>query len=179
MTSSSDHLVIRLLERQDIEFARQLHNDDSVLLRLSDPSHVSEAQQEGWFESVSLSRSSRRYLVQERISGDPVGVFRVDSIDHYNRSVCIGLDITKEKRGRGYARESFLYFLDLFLNQQGYHRVYLATLETNKVALNLYHSLGFVEEGRSREAIFRDGRFQDLIWLSILGEEFRASPQPA
>ncbi len=161
------------MEREDIEFARLLHNESSVLMKLSDPSHVSESQQERWFETISLSASSERYIIYEMESGNSVGVFRVDNIDRHNRSVCVGLDVVENKRGLGYAKQSYNYFLDLFFNQKNFHRIYLATLETNDIALKLYKHLGFVEEGHSREAIYRDGRFQNLVWLSILACEWR------
>lgn len=169
---SADKLIIRLLERQDIEFARCLHNDESVLMKLSDASHVSEFQQEKWFNSVSASLNNLRYTILEKATNEYVGVFRVDNIDMGNRSVCVGLDIAKSKRGQGYARDAYNYFLDYFFAQRGFHRVYLATLETNAVASSLYMKLGFEVEGRSREAIFRDGKFQDLVWMSILASDY-------
>lgn len=166
-------LNIRLLERHDIEFARCLHNENSVLMRLSDASHVSELQQEKWFETISLSCTKRRYVVVEKKTNEYVGIFRVDAIDMDNRSVCVGLDIDKNKRGQGYASEVYQYFLDYFFFQRGFHRIYLATLETNNVALSLYKKLGFEVEGRSKEAVFRDGKFLDLIWMSILRTNYR------
>lgn len=172
-TFELNRLIINLLERKDLEKARQLHNESSTLYKLSDVDHVSEIEQEKWFESLSLSKKSRRYVVKELSSLDFVGVVRVDQIDLNNRSVCVGLDITPEKRGMGYATEVYDWILEYFFNQKGMNRIYLATLETNNIALNLYKKLGFKVEGVSRSAIYRDGRFLDLIWMSLLQSEFR------
>jgi RimJ/RimL family protein N-acetyltransferase len=164
----TERLSIRILQDEDVEPARLLHNDDSTLLRLNDPQHVSQAQQEGWFQALSKSRTSRRYAVRETATGEFVGVFRIDEIDEINGSACVGLDITAEKRGNGYAPEIYGYFFDYFFEQRHLHRLYLAVLEINDVARNLYTKLGFTEEGRSREALFRDGAYRDLIWMSLL-----------
>ena len=174
----SGRLLIRVMEREDINAARILHNDESTLFNLSDVEHVSEAQQEAWFTSVSTSRKSKRYSIIEAASGDFVGVFRIDMLDLINRSVCVGLDIMHEKRGKGFSKEIYKYFLEYYFLQYGIHRVYLAVLETNSVARNLYAKLGFREEGVHRDAIFRHGKYVDLIWMSLLRHEFNIQNNP-
>jgi RimJ/RimL family protein N-acetyltransferase len=171
----TNRLAIRIIEHRDLEFARLLHNADNTLLYLSDIEQVSEPQQEKWYEGLCLSSTSRRYIMTELDTGDYVGVFRVDQLDWKNRSVCVGLDIESSKRGNRYASEIYQYFLEYFFSHCGLQRVYLAVLDTNDRAQGLYESLGFVEEGKSRAALFRGGRFQDLIWMSILSDEFNSS----
>ena len=56
----------------------------------------------------------------------------------------------------------------------GLHRVGLAVFAFNERAIRAYRKVGFVVEGRSREAIWRDGRFFDEIQMSILEHEWRA-----
>lgn len=165
-----EDLVIRIMERRDIENARLLHNDPSVLPLLSDVNFVSEIEQEVWFENMSRARNARRYVIETSI-GEFVGVFRLDALDLKNRNAMIGLDIIKEKRGKSYAKVIMRAFFDYFFNSMGLQRLGLVTLETNRVAINLYNSLGFKEEGRQREAIYREGTFHDLICFSILCSE--------
>jgi hypothetical protein len=44
----------------------------------------------------------------------------------------------------------------------------------NERAIRAYHRVGFVTEGKSREAIWRDGRWWDEIHMSVLEPEWRA-----
>lgn len=167
-------VVIRVMERQDLERSRKLHNDDSTLLQLSDIEHISETQQEAWFLSMSSSKKSRRYTILDARSGEFIGIFRVDMLDLVNKSVCVGLDIESNMRGKGYAKEIYGYFMDYFFLHFGMHRLYLAVLETNSLARSLYVDLGFQDEGVHRKAIFRGGKYVDLIWMSMLRNEFDA-----
>jgi RimJ/RimL family protein N-acetyltransferase len=171
--NGTERLAIRLMERRDIEEARLLHNDDETLSRLSDISHVSEMQQEAWFQSVSTSKATRRYVARRRVDGAFVGVFRLDRLDPWNRNALVGADVAKNMRGQGYATEMYRYVLDYLFNQVGLHRVGLVTLETNTPAIGLYRKLGFVDEGVERQAIFRDGRFQGLVAMGLLAEEWQ------
>ena len=169
--NQAGELTIRLIERQDLEHARRLHNDDGTLLMLHDVRHVSQSEQEAWFEAVSRSETARRYAVLESATGAFVGVFRLDEIDWRNRSASVGLDIVPGFRGRGLSRVIYRYFFNYLYGALNMHRLSLVTLETNETAIRVYRRLGFTEEGRLREAIWRDGRFQDLIQFSMLREE--------
>ena len=172
--NGTDRLIIRLLERCDLEEVRLFHNDDDTLARLTDIAHVSAVQQEAWFQSISTSRTSRRYVARRRSDDVFVGIFRIDRFDPLNRNALVGADVMPELRGQGYAAEMFHYFFHYLFDECGLHRLALVTLETNAPAIALYRKLGFVEEGRERQAIFRDGRFQDLIAMGLLADEWRA-----
>ena len=176
--NGSTRLVIRLLEHRDIEEARQLHNDDATLARLTDPFHVSEPQQEAWFQAMSTSRGSRRYVARLRAGDEFVGVFRIDRLDLQNRNCLVGCDIVPRRRRQGYAAEIFTYMLDYLFRQLGMHRVGLVTLVDNAPALALYAKLGFVAEGREREAIFREGGFKDLVAMGLLAAEWHGGAGP-
>lgn len=175
--NGSRRLSIRVLERRDLEEVRLLHNEDSTLSRLTDIRHVSESEQEAWFQSISTSRTSRRYVARLRETGELVGIFRIDRIDSVNRNALVGADVVPKFRRQGYAKEMFEYFFAYLFQQWGLHRLGLVTLKTNETAIALYKKLGFVEEGREREAIFRDGEFRDLIAMSLLAREWAGPRQ--
>lgn len=177
------------MEEHHVEWARMLHNDESTLMQLTDPEYVNQVQQRAWFESMSLSKSSKRFVVEATVTssvGSPtsmvswvtpgwswIGVFRVDNIDLKNRSVMVGLDITPEHRGHGLSKPIYEHFLSYYFDQCGMNRVYLKVLETNARAIHIYKKLGFIEEGRDRQAVFREGAFRDYVCMSILRDEWR------
>ena len=45
----------------------------------------------------------------------------------------------------------------------------------NERAIRAYERVGFADEGRAREAIWRDGRWWDEIHMSVLEPEWRAA----
>jgi RimJ/RimL family protein N-acetyltransferase len=54
----------------------------------------------------------------------------------------------------------------------GVHRIGVRVEAGNERALALYRCLGFKEEGRLRQAAFRDGRHQDVLLLGQLAVEW-------
>ena len=57
----------------------------------------------------------------------------------------------------------------------GLHRVSLSVFAFNERAIRSYVRVGFVSEGRAREAIRRDGRWLDELHMSVLEPEWRAA----
>ena len=161
---------IQSLSRDYLEWARQLHNDPEVLSVLTDPHQISESEQERWFNKLQISSSSERLLVFYR--DEPIGLIRLDEIDYFNKSVAIGLDIHKDYRGQGLARPIYQRILKYFFEEKDFHRVWLLVTDYNKRAINLYHSLGFIDEGCKRQSIYRDGKFYNYYMMSILKDEY-------
>ena len=53
-----------------------------------------------------------------------------------------------------------------------FHRIWLTVSELNPGAIKSYENLGFAEEGRMRDACFRDNAFHNKIVMSILEERW-------
>ena len=57
----------------------------------------------------------------------------------------------------------------------GLNRIGLSVFDFNKKAISAYEKLGFVVEGRFRQAIKRRSGFHDAILMSILKSEWKPS----
>lgn len=164
------NLTYSPLTRGNLEWARQLHNDPEVLSMLNDPTEVDFAHQLLWFEKLIHSSTSQRIVVKD--NENLIGLIRIDQLDLINKSVCIGLDISKEFRGQGYAKHIYTDMFHLFFNEQKLNRIWLLTAEFNKRAIHLYTSLGFQVEGIQRQALYREGKYHNCIYMSILKDEY-------
>jgi RimJ/RimL family protein N-acetyltransferase len=155
-----------------IEWARLLHNDPIVIANLTDPHLVSSAEQKVWFSQLQKSKTQKRIVVF--FEEQPVGLIRLDSIDYYNKSLAIGLDISKDFRGQGFAKPIYLQCFKEWFVENNFHRMWLMVADYNARAKHIYESLGFKNEGIQREALFKDGQFYNYLIMSILQKEYIA-----
>jgi diamine N-acetyltransferase len=81
------------------------------------------------------------------------------------------------EKGRGYGRQALRLIKRLVFEEERKHRLWLDVFDYNQTALRLYKSEGFVEEGRLRESVKRDGRYETMIIMSILADEYRLQQQ--
>lgn len=161
---------IEKLAHEHIEWARVLHNDPEVLGMLTDPRIVTPEQQEAWFAKLQASKSSVRQIAF--IDDVPFSVIRLDQIDYDNKSVCVGLDIHKDFRGKKLAKPLYQEIFKEWFEDRGFHRVWLMVASYNTRAVNLYTSLGMTREGTQREALLKEGVYHDYHIMSILEQEY-------
>jgi RimJ/RimL family protein N-acetyltransferase len=159
----------RLLQQRDLEWARCLHNDPEVLDNLTDPTIVSIEQQTKWWYKLNESKTSERWVVENE-KQERIGLIRLDNIDLHNYSICVGMDIEKNFRGKGLAKFIYKQLIDLLFTR--YNRIWLLVAEYNKRAFHIYQQLGFEEEGRHRQGLFKNGRYYDYILMGLLKSEY-------
>ena len=172
----------RPIEQRDLERVRHLRNDPSTWVYLGGVDHVTPDQQAAWFCSLQDDKTRAYYTAfinqidpdfPIATEGPFLGVIRTDEIDLQNRSIRVGLDIDPTKRGQGCATKLYCALLKWLFDYRNFHRVHLAVLESNTIGLKLYLNAGFKEEGRQRDAIWRDGAWRDYLLMSILEDEYR------
>lgn len=164
-------LNIRLVEKEDLEFLKKMRSDPEVWMNLGNIDMINMAKQDNWFASINGVRSKNYYVLSESKTTSPVGFVRTDEIDYTNRSMRVGADIYKPYRKKGYGLQTLELIKKYCFNFINMNRIWLLVLETNG-AFELYKKVGFIEEGRQRKAIYRDGKYSDYIMMSILREEY-------
>lgn len=78
----------------------------------------------------------------------------------------------KEYWGQGYGKEALSILLNYAFQELNLHRVSLRVFSFNEKAIKLYKNLGFKEEGNSRQSLYRNGHWHDILHMGILKEEF-------
>ena len=177
-----DIFNIKLLEQKDLHFVTQVRTDPEVQGFVGEYLITNSEKQKKWYESL-INDKSKMYFIFEKISSEEadggkvcnfhqdIGYIRITNIDYIHRSMCVGGDIAKEYRGKGYAKEMYKLIFDLAFNKLNMHRVWLLVLEDNARARNLYKTMGFIEEGIQRESVYKDGVYKNYISMSLLKNE--------
>ncbi len=169
MFSLNGKVSMRQLDQTDLEWVRSLRNDQSTWSNLGNPLMVSDSQQEDWFSGLSKDRFRMYFVVQS--SELPIGLIRFTQIDWVNRSICIGADVHPKWRSQGYGKQIYDLIIAYCFNQLNMNRIWLLVTEYNEAGIALYKQKGFVQEGRMRQAIYRDGKYWDYILMGLLKDE--------
>lgn len=134
---------------------------------------LTRAEVQLWCETVS-DRDGRIDLAVTAGSDEYLGEIVLTDIDEARGSAELRLAMRPGSRGRGYGSEAIGLVLGLAFDGLGLHRIGLDVLAINTRAQALYEGMGFVVEGRLRDA-YRDGdRYCDAIVMGILEDEYRA-----
>lgn len=167
---------LREISKKDIPFINAWRNDRGVIDSLGSPFRfIATEVDEAWFSSYLSNRSNNvRLVIEDGEANRPIGAVYLVNIDWIARSgefaIWVG-DTASQGRGAGsFATRAMLHHA---FNDLGLNRVHLTVLLDNVRAINLYKKNGFLEEGRLRQAIYKNGEFLDLVQMSILSKDYR------
>ena len=167
-------LTFRPVAHADLDLVRVMHNDPSTLLQLGDPTPVTTAGQEAWFERMQRPGADKTFLVCLQSSGEPVGVWRLQTADRINRVCEVGVDIFPQYRRQGLGLAAYRMLLAHVFGTLEMAMVYLRVGAFNEAGLQLYRQVGFTETGRLVSSMERHGRRWDTIFMCITREEYDA-----
>jgi RimJ/RimL family protein N-acetyltransferase len=112
--------------------------------------------------------------VHERTTDRLVGTCAFSQLDGDNGSALYHITIGESDTwGAGYGTEATWLMIEHAFGALALHRIALYVFEFNVRAIRSYKRCGFVVEGRSRESIWRDGRWWDELAMSILESDWR------
>jgi RimJ/RimL family protein N-acetyltransferase len=102
----------------------------------------------------------------------PVGWIDLFNVDPTNVKAEMAM-ATPDERGRELAGEAADKFLALAFEAWGFNRITCRILASNQYAIKCAELFGFIREGVERQAIYRDGKFEDVIVFAMLRDDFR------
>ena len=109
------------------------------------------------------------HVMVAELEGRVVGLAGLHVRDGKRRHVgFVGMMVHDQFAGRGIGARLLTTLLELADGWLNLTRVELDTMADNERGLRLYRKLGFVEEGRQRNAYFRDGAYVDALLMARL-----------
>ena len=174
-----EKVLLRPLKRSDITNFLKWFNDPEVTQYLSFYLPMTEMAEEKWIEDAAdrIRAGTDVCLIIEAIEGDsakPIGNIGLQGISSKDHSATFGIVIgEKDYWSKGYGTEVTRLILEYGFQQLNLHRTASSAFAFNERSIRLHKKVGFKEESRRREAIFKNGQFHDLAMFSILRDEWR------
>src|SRR3954467_7096026 len=132
---------------------------------------------ERFFAARVVGPDALAMAVHEKRTGRLIGSCAFSQLDGENGSALYHITIGEsDVWGMGYGTEATQLMIDHAFGTLGLHRIALYVFEFNGRAIRAYTRFGFMIEGRSRESIWRDGRWWDELAMSVLESDWRAEP---
>jgi len=152
-----ERVLLRPLASSDLRRCVKWFSDPQIIRFLGRDAPVTLAEEERWFRDY------------ER---------RTHKIDRVHRKAEVGIVIGEPSFwSQGYGTEAMRVVLQYGFDGLGLNKISLDVLEYNTRALRTYERLGFQREGVHREDIYKDGRFVNVMRMSILARELSDEPQ--
>jgi RimJ/RimL family protein N-acetyltransferase len=171
-----ERIRLRAVEREDIKKYFDWVNDPEVTYGLSLYLPTSMNEEEKWFERVANRAPDERPLAIEVRAGDGwrlIGNCTFFDIDYIARSAEVGIMIgDKGLWNQGFGTETMYLLQRHGFETLNLNRIFLRVFADNPRAKRAYEKAGFIHEGTQREAVFKHGKFGDILVMSVLQREW-------
>ncbi|MBT3320815.1 MAG: GNAT family N-acetyltransferase [Anaerolineae bacterium] len=154
--------------RRDTEYARLLDSDPVRLFN--------KAENKKWIEKMQKAEGfdGIEFMICPLDKDEPIGFVGLDGISWHNGVSWVGIGIgEREYWNKGYGSEAMRMIARYAFEELGLHRLSLNVFSYNERAIRSYEKVGFKIEGNVPEALHRDGKRWDVVFMGLLREDFR------
>lgn len=169
----------RIESEYDIEFITFARNNEEIYKHFYEYFPVSKESQKHWLKEHEDKQDEKFFGIfyEEGPHNILIGTVSVYHIDWRNRKAEWGRFFI-DKRGRdipyaGKIVEALI--LDYVFNHLNLNRLYCEVLETNTKVIERHKSFGFKVEGLYKQYIYKEGKYINVIPLSLLYEDFKSN----
>ncbi|NVM46210.1 MAG: GNAT family N-acetyltransferase [Candidatus Lokiarchaeota archaeon] len=164
------------LDRKHIDKFLKWFNDPEITQYLMMYKPLTRDWEEEWFNALKNREDTVHFSIVLLDEDDPekiIGNCAIHNINPKNRACSCGITIgEKEYQSKGYGAEAMEMLIEYGFNTLNMNRIELTVYDFNTRAYKTYQKVGFVEEGRKRQARYHNGKYYDEIIMAILKEDW-------
>lgn len=168
VTISTDRLVLRPFEEEDVTALTEMMNDEHVTAWTSVPHPYTRADALTWAtRTAHAERTEGRgivFAVTEFLTHRLVGIVHLQGTNWRTRTTEVGYVTAPWARGEGYASESVRSVARWVFREQGFERIELRTAADNTASQQVAQKIGCISEGVLRSACIVRTQNPDGSW---------------
>ena len=170
-----ENIYLRMITKDDLNANyREWFNDEEICAYNSHhrfPNY--DENMADYYTNVIQSRSNLVLAICDKKGDRHIGNVALENIDTLNQSAEFAILVgDKTMWGKGVGKEAARLIIEHGFKELNLHRVYCGTAENNIGMQKLAVALGMKEEGRRREAMYKNGKRVDVIEYGLLRADY-------
>lgn len=173
ITLKNKNLTFRRPSLDDVDELVVLKNNKkaSKLLGGNTPIYTTEGMK-GWVEFHNNNEEEVLLVIYDETAKKLIGHVGLYKIDKNAKKTEYGILLADDNsRGRGYGTMCTMSMVNYAFDVLGLHKVTAEVLCENKASEAMFKKCGFKVDGVLRDDVFKNGRYYDVLAMSILKSE--------
>ncbi len=162
--------VLLAVSKEDLPIILQWRNSDVVRPFMINNCLITQEEHYRWFNSLDSEQNCCLIFLYDN---RPVGYVGFTEINDFHERCQWGFYLGESDLppGTGYLMGRLA--MDYAFNQLKLNRVYSYILPNNERSINYHKKLGFLEEGYLKGHVKRDGKYEDLIMMALIKNNWK------
>ena len=170
-----DRILLRPLTKNDLTPVYLQWLNDEEVTRFNSHATFPNTQEkmEAYYNSLQDNNRNVVLGIIDKTTNRHIGNVALQQINWVSKNAEFAILLgDKEFWGKGMGEEAAVLIVTYGFERLNLHRIYCGTIQGNEGMKKLAKKLFMTEEGRRREAIFKNGKYLDIIEYGVLKEEF-------
>jgi UDP-4-amino-4,6-dideoxy-N-acetyl-beta-L-altrosamine N-acetyltransferase len=157
------------LSDAEIEMVRTWRNHETIREVGYTEHNISSAEHKDFFRKLKSDDHNFYWVMKE--NDKCLGALHIVRVDSKHRNGYLGLYMNPYIHKPGIGTLLIKYLIKLSFEIAKLHALKLETIEGNIPAIKLFNKMGFKEEGRLKEFVYKDGKWKDVLVMGITNKE--------
>ena len=154
------------LTNDEKEMLRNWRNHESVRVWMYQEHIISPEEHNAYLKQLKENNNTFCWILRN-MNSENIGVISINRVDFVNKNAYLGIYLNPDHKAPRAGR-----LLNDSLKQVAFkiinlHTLKLEVLSNNTRALKFYKKLGFLEEGRLKEFVYKNGKWHDVVIMGI------------
>jgi len=171
VTLKGEHIYLRALEPEDLEFIHTIENDETVWELSNTITPYSKSLIKEYLEHAykDIYEVKQLRLMISDYNDIAIGIIDLFDFDAKNRRAGIGILIYNiENRTNGYGKEALTLLANYSFTYLDLHQLYCNISETNTASIKLFEKQGFKKIGLKKDWNFQNGSFTNEYLYQLI-----------
>jgi RimJ/RimL family protein N-acetyltransferase len=166
---AGEHVILRAFEREDAERCYRWMNDPNIVRTLKARYPIAFQTEQEWLErAMHPGNNERHFAIERRDDRTHIGNASIHDIDWVSRTGWFGLFIGEPAAwNRGFGSDAVQTLVRFAFDDMNLVKLRINVFEYNERAKHVLTERGFVQEGELQRDFFREGKYHDILILSI------------
>ncbi|APY00669.1 GNAT family N-acetyltransferase [Lacinutrix venerupis] len=171
VTLKGEHIYLRALEPEDLEFIHAIENDESIWELSSTITPYSRFLIKEYLEHAhkDIYEVKQLRLLISDYNNVKIGLIDVFDFDVKNQRAGIGILIhNANNRGKGYGKEALSLLVKYCFMHLDLHQLYCNISENNMASIALFENEGFEKVGLKKDWNFHNGHYKNEYLYQLI-----------
>jgi diamine N-acetyltransferase len=172
-TLKGEHIILRALEPEDLDFLYQIENNESFWEISHTQTPFSKYILREYLENAHLDiyeSKQLRFLIEEKSTKKQVGMIDLFDFNPQHKRAGIGILIHPDFERKGFASETLSILINYSFSHLQLHQLYANITSSNSKSLALFKKHKFEEVGVKKDWILSEGKFKDEVLFQLRKE---------
>lgn len=174
VTLKGQHMYLRALEPNDLEFVYEIENDETIWEISNTQTPYSKFLLQQYLNNAhkDIYEVKQLRLVISSYEDKALGLIDLFDFDFKNKRAGIGILIKNENdRTKGYGSEALKLLVSYSFNKLNLHQLYCNISEDNEASLHLFKTMGFEIIGLKKDWNLINKNYKNEYLLQLLNSD--------